>query len=129
VLQVTRLMIAAELAQGRLVQLKQNLAQLLGFSITGRETLPVNLTQCADDRESRVILKEMAAEWLKLAEAPVDSAPPADGPLPDSRRLLVRLDREPSRMGNRRFLQAVRRRPIADQALGKFSSTPTPSGS
>ena len=31
VLQVARLMIAAELAQRRLVQLKQNLAQLLGF--------------------------------------------------------------------------------------------------
>jgi hypothetical protein len=24
------------------------------------------------DRESRAVLKEMAAEWLKLAEAPVD---------------------------------------------------------
>jgi hypothetical protein len=26
----------------------------------------------ATDRESRAVLKEMAAEWLKLAEAPVD---------------------------------------------------------
>jgi len=25
----------------------------------------------ATDRESRAVLKEMAAEWLKLAEAPV----------------------------------------------------------
>jgi hypothetical protein len=24
------------------------------------------------DQESRAVLKEMAAEWLKLAEAPVD---------------------------------------------------------
>ena len=41
-------MIAAELAERRLVQLKQNLAQLLGFGIAGCETLPVNLSQRAD---------------------------------------------------------------------------------
>ena len=44
VLQVASLMIAAELAQRRLVQLKQNLAQLLSFGIAGCETLSVNLT-------------------------------------------------------------------------------------
>src|SRR3984893_6093796 len=49
VLQVARLMIAAELAQRRLVQLEQNLAQLLGFRITGCETLPVKLPQCGDE--------------------------------------------------------------------------------
>src|ERR1700756_98163 len=38
-------MITAELAQGRLIQLKQNLAQPLRFRIASRETLPVNLTQ------------------------------------------------------------------------------------
>ena len=43
VLQVAGLMIAAELAQRRLVQLKQNLAQLVGFGIAGCETLSVNL--------------------------------------------------------------------------------------
>src|ERR1700675_1981670 len=42
-------MIEAALAQRRLVQLKQNLAQLLGFRIAGCETLPVNLTQRADE--------------------------------------------------------------------------------
>src|ERR1700716_4072859 len=49
VLKMAGLMIAAELAQRRLVQLKQNLAQLLGFGISGCETLPVNLTQRADE--------------------------------------------------------------------------------
>ena len=43
------LMIATELAQRRLVQLKQNLAQLLGFRIAGCETLTVNLTQRTDE--------------------------------------------------------------------------------
>jgi len=48
VLQVAGLMIAAELAQRGLIQLKQNLAQLLGFRIAGGKTLSVNLTQRAD---------------------------------------------------------------------------------
>ena len=39
VLQVAGLMIAAELAERRLVQLKQNFAELLGFGIAGCETL------------------------------------------------------------------------------------------
>src|SRR5438552_7355851 len=42
-------MIAAELTERRLVQLKQNLPQLLGFGIAGCETLPVNLSQRADE--------------------------------------------------------------------------------
>jgi hypothetical protein len=42
-------MIAAELAQRRLVQLKQNLAQLLGFEIAGCETLSIHLSQRADE--------------------------------------------------------------------------------
>jgi hypothetical protein len=37
VLKIAGLMIAAELSQRRLVQLKQNLAQLLGFRIAGCE--------------------------------------------------------------------------------------------
>ena len=41
------LMIAAELAERRLVQLEQNLAQLLGFGIAGCETLSVNLASRA----------------------------------------------------------------------------------
>jgi hypothetical protein len=43
------LMIAAELAQRRLVQLEQNFAELLGFRIAGCEILSVNLTQRADE--------------------------------------------------------------------------------
>ena len=49
VLQVAGLMITAELAQRRLVQFKQNFAQLLGFGIAGCETLSVNLSQRADE--------------------------------------------------------------------------------
>jgi hypothetical protein len=48
VLQVAGLMIAVELAQRCLVQLKQNLAQFLGLGITGCETLSVNLPERAD---------------------------------------------------------------------------------
>src|SRR6185437_14443971 len=43
------LMIAAELAQRRLVQLKQDFAELLGGGITGGKTLSVNLAQRADE--------------------------------------------------------------------------------
>jgi hypothetical protein len=42
-------MIAAELAERRLVQLEQNFAELFGFRIAGRETLSVNLSQRADE--------------------------------------------------------------------------------
>ena len=49
VLQVAGLMNAAELAQRRLVQLKQNLAELLGFEIAGCETLSIHLSQRADE--------------------------------------------------------------------------------
>ena len=42
-------MIAAELAQRRLVQLKQDFAQLLGRGITRGKTLSVNLAQRADE--------------------------------------------------------------------------------
>jgi len=43
------LMIAAELAQRRLVQLMQDIAQLLGRGITGSKTWSVNLAQRADE--------------------------------------------------------------------------------
>lgn len=48
VTQVAGFIIAAELAQRCLVQLKTNLAQLLGLRIPGCETLSVNLAQRAD---------------------------------------------------------------------------------
>src|SRR5664279_3923516 len=48
VLQMTGLVIAAELAQRRLVELKQDLAQCRGSRITGGETDPVDLAQRAD---------------------------------------------------------------------------------
>lgn len=48
VLQVTGFVIAAELAQRRFVQLKENFAQFFGFGIAGCEALPINLTQRAD---------------------------------------------------------------------------------
>lgn len=37
----------------------------------GYATHCLQLAKLTDDRESRAILKEMAAEWLKLADAPV----------------------------------------------------------
>src|SRR5215471_17912533 len=43
------LMITAELAQRCFVQLKQNLAELLGVRIASRETLAVHLAQCANE--------------------------------------------------------------------------------
>src|SRR5271154_729343 len=43
------LMIAAELAQRRLVQLKQDIAQLLRRGITGGKAWSVNLAQRADE--------------------------------------------------------------------------------
>jgi hypothetical protein len=52
VFQVTRFMIAAELTQRRFVELKQNLAECLGFRMPGGETLSVNLAQRADHRVS-----------------------------------------------------------------------------
>src|SRR5258707_15361234 len=61
------LMIAAKLAQRRLVQLKQNLAQLLGFRITGCETLSV-LTQHADEGVSVLV-----ADFVVLAVAIVET--------------------------------------------------------
>ena len=38
----------------------------------GCATHCLQLAKVATDQESRTVLKEMAAEWLKLAEAPVD---------------------------------------------------------
>jgi hypothetical protein len=38
----------------------------------GYATHCLQLAKLATDQESRTILKEMAAEWLKLAEKPVD---------------------------------------------------------
>src|SRR5438105_8995161 len=48
VIEMTGLVIAAKLAQRRLVQVMHNLAQFVGWGITGGKTLPVNLAQCAD---------------------------------------------------------------------------------
>ena len=42
VVQVAGFMIAAELAERRLVELKQNFAELFGFKIAGREILSVS---------------------------------------------------------------------------------------
>src|SRR5947207_4592270 len=45
---MTGLVIAAKLAQRCLVQVMKNIAQLVGWGITGGKTLPVDLAQCAD---------------------------------------------------------------------------------
>src|SRR3984893_10359486 len=49
------LMIAAELVQRRLVQLKQDFAELFAVRITGDETLSVNLAQRADEGVSMLV--------------------------------------------------------------------------
>ena len=49
------LMIAAELVQRRLVQLKQDFAELFAVRITGGETLSVNLAQRADQGVSMLV--------------------------------------------------------------------------
>src|SRR3954469_23359557 len=48
VIEMTGLVVAAKLTQRCLVQVSQNIAQLVGWRITGGETLPVNLAQCTD---------------------------------------------------------------------------------
>src|ERR671911_2507593 len=48
VIEMTGLVVAAKLAQRCLVQVKKNIAQLVGWGITGGKTLPVNLAQGAD---------------------------------------------------------------------------------
>src|SRR4029079_4348056 len=50
VIQVTGLVVAAKLAQRCLVQVKHNLAQRVGWGITGGKALPINLAQRADQR-------------------------------------------------------------------------------
>ena len=51
-LQVPSFIIAAELAQRRLVQLEQDLTYLFCFGIAGCEILPVDLSQRADENVS-----------------------------------------------------------------------------
>jgi hypothetical protein len=48
VIEMTGLVVAAKLAQRCLVQVKKNIAQLVGWGITGGKTWPVNLAQGAD---------------------------------------------------------------------------------
>ena len=55
VLKMAGLMIAAELVQRRLVQLKQDFAQLFAVRITGSEALSVNLAQRADQGVSMLV--------------------------------------------------------------------------
>jgi hypothetical protein len=57
--QVPGLMIAAELTQGCLVRLKQNLAELFSLGIPGREALSVNLPQRSEEGVS-VLMDDLA---------------------------------------------------------------------
>ena len=80
VLQVAGLMIAAQLADRRFVQLKQNFTQLLGFRVTGCEALSVNLAQRADEGVSVLvadfaILVAVAIVESCLAHAALHRAP------------------------------------------------------
>ncbi len=67
-------MIAAKLAQRRLVQLKQNLAQLLGFRVTGCEALSVNLTQHADEGVSVLVADFVVLVAVAIVETGLDHA-------------------------------------------------------
>ena len=61
-LQVTDLMIAAELTDRRFVQLKQNFTQLLDFRITGCETSSANLAQpCAPSPRPRTSARRLSS--------------------------------------------------------------------
>ena len=60
--------ISAELAERRLVQVKQDLAQLLGCRITGGKTLSVYLTQCDDARGSVPVVEFAIMVKMAIAE-------------------------------------------------------------
>src|SRR6516162_2501157 len=75
-LQVAGLMIAAELAHRRFVQLKQNFTQLLGFRITGCEASSVNLAQRADEGVAVAIVETCLAH-AALHRARSRQRPPA----------------------------------------------------
>ena len=55
VFQMAGLVIAAELAERRFVELRQDFAQLLGRGITGGKTLAINLAQRADERVAMLV--------------------------------------------------------------------------
>ena len=73
-------MIAAELAERRLVQLKQDFAELLGFGVAGCKTLSVNLSQRADEGVS-----VFAADFAILVAVAVVETCLAHAALPCSR--------------------------------------------
>jgi hypothetical protein len=66
-------MIAAELAQRRLVQPKLNFAELFGIGIAGCETLSVNLSQRADES-----ISVFAADFAILVAVAIVETSPAD---------------------------------------------------
>ena len=89
VIQVAGFMIAAELAQRRLVELKQDFAQLLGLGIAGGEARSVDLAQRAHERIAVlvadfavVVAMTIVQTWLAHAAlhgGASDSILPPDG--------------------------------------------------
>src|SRR6266550_1019114 len=101
------LMIAAKLAQRRLVQLKQKLAQLLGFRITGCETLSV-LTQHADEGVSVLVADFVVLVAVAIVETGLMllSMVPKERHLPAAERWQLRR--------SRRGFSLVRQQPVPE---------------
>jgi hypothetical protein len=80
-------MIAAKLAQRRLVQFTQNLTEPLGLRIAGRKILPVNLAQRANERVSMfaadfavLIAVAIVESWLAHVASTMPTADSIDPP-------------------------------------------------
>jgi hypothetical protein len=93
VLQVAGFMIAAQLAQRRLVQLQQNLTEFFVCRITGGETLSVNLAQGADQGVAMlvadfavVVAVAIVETWLAHAALHVPVAASILPPEPNGNR-------------------------------------------
>src|SRR5882757_3112972 len=80
VAEMAGLVIAAELAQRRLVQMSQNIAQLLGRRIARRETRSVNLAQGAQQR-----VAVLAADFAVMVAVSVVETWLAHAALPGAR--------------------------------------------
>src|SRR5579872_1190739 len=74
VFQMAGLVIAAELAERRFVELRQDFAQLLGRGITGGETLAINLAQRADEGVAMLVADVAIVIAVAIVETGLVSA-------------------------------------------------------
>ena len=92
-------MIAPELAQRRLVQLMQDIAELLGRGITGGKTLSVNLAQRADEGVAVLVadfavVVAMAIVETGLAHAALHGCPRATASSRRDQMAILRCNRD-----------------------------------